>query len=151
MTELRTKRVTHAQSPYITVGACKLFNSLAYPMLAEESLFSLTGFPFLSTSIVSRTERGPTNYWSSIEARKKHRVCVCARPGLNAFSFSSLSSSFTISFPAHFLHCARHTVFRDSVRYPLPFLFFRYAPSSSFNPFFLAGFTSSRIMPKLRR
>lgn len=28
---LGTKQVTHAQSPYITVEACKLFNCLAYP------------------------------------------------------------------------------------------------------------------------
>lgn len=48
MTEHRAKRVTHAQSPYITVGAYKLFNSLAYPVLAGEPFLSLSpiSFPF---------------------------------------------------------------------------------------------------------
>lgn len=47
---LGTKQVTHAQSPYITVEACKLFNCLAYPSLhrppSGDSLFPLHRFSF---------------------------------------------------------------------------------------------------------
>jgi len=51
MTELGAKRVTHAQSPYITVGACKLFNSPAHPLYSQGSLFSLSPI-FLSLALI---------------------------------------------------------------------------------------------------
>jgi len=51
MTELRAKRVTHAQSPYITVGACKLFNSLAHPPYSHRGAFSLSPI-FLSLALI---------------------------------------------------------------------------------------------------
>lgn len=105
MTELRTKRVTHAQFPYITVGACKLFNPLAHPVLAGERLFSFslcspppppfslcfTDFLSLfSTCVVPRTARGPTIYWSSIGAREED--CDRAKRIYVLGSFSPLAS-----------------------------------------------------------
>lgn len=93
---LRTKQVTHAQSPYITVGACKLFNCLAYPACTDSPsgtggwVFLYTDFPsfYLSFHVHQSSPCAPshpilshlivrpahwrraTNYWSSIEARE---------------------------------------------------------------------------------
>lgn len=91
MTERRAKRVTHAQSPYITVGACKLFNSLAYPVLAGEPFLSLSpiSFPF-------HLSRVPVADLRIIEAQLKRRKTTVT--GLNASTSSafSLLPSFNI-------------------------------------------------------
>ena len=91
MTERRAKRVTHAQSPYITVGACKLFNSPAYPMLAGEPFLSLSPI-FLFFPLVLRTRRGPT----IIEAQLDRGKRTVTRLNVSTSSVLFLLSSFNI-------------------------------------------------------
>lgn len=121
MTKLRTKRVTHAQSPYITVGACKLFNSLAYLSHARSRAFSLSPI-FLSLSLVvlHGPGRGSTNYWSPIGAREEDRDQAKRIRVLGAF-LSSLVFQYPSLSPATSWVYPRFTF--------IPF------PSSSFNPF----------------
>lgn len=125
MTELRTKRVTHAQSPYITVGACKLFNSPAYLSCTCRRAFSLSPI-FLSLLLVvlRGPGRGSTNYWSPIGAREEDRDQAKRIRVLGAF-LSSLVFQYPFRFPF-----ARHIPSLSTI-YPRSLS----APSSSFNPF----------------
>lgn len=130
MTELRAKRVTHAQSPYITVGACKLFNSPAISRAHTlKSLFSFprsSFFPFhLSLRIPGA---GPRIIEAQLEREKKTMTKRNASTVLDSISsFSSFNILSALSF-----HFARRVYLQFRPLSPFPF---RDAPSSSFNPF----------------
>lgn len=137
MTEHRVKRVTHAQSPYITVGACKLFNS---PACSQENLFFLSHrFPFHLSSCV------PAADLQIIEAQLERGKKTMT--GLNASSALSLLPSFNI---LSVLLPSRLTpsLFYNSIRYSRSLsgtrLHLLSTPSSR-------SFTGSRIIPRLRR
>jgi len=127
MTELRAKRVTHAQSPYITVGACKLFNSRAIARAPTlESLFSSPrSFSFPLHLSLRVPGAGPRIIKAQLERGKKTMTGRNASVVLD--SISSLSS-FNILSPLSF-----HFNRRGYLRFHQlsPFLF-RNAPSSSF-------------------
>jgi len=127
MTERRAKRVTHAQSPYITVGACKLFNSPAYPVLAGEPFLSLS-LIFLFFPLVLRTSRRPT----IIEAQLNRGKRIVTKLNVSASSALFLLSSFNILsalLPSRLL--PNLSTILSVILVPFPD-----APSSSFNPFF---------------
>lgn len=116
MTELRAKRVTHAQSPYITVEACKLFNPSppsAHPVLAREHLFSISlslSFSllliflpsFLPFQLSFRVPgAGPQIIEAQLERRKKTVTGLNAStsPWFFLSSLASLSISFSPFLP----------------------------------------------------
>lgn len=127
MTERRAKRVTHAQSPYITVGACKLFNSPVYPVLAGGPFPSLSPI-FLFFQLVLRTSRGPTIIEAQLDRGKK----TVTRLNVSGSSALFLLSSFNILsalLPSRLLPSL--STILSVILVPFPD-----APSSSFNPFF---------------
>lgn len=103
MTELRAKRVTHAQSPYITVGACKLFNSPAYlsrALAGEPFLSHLSDFPFPPACRFARTSDAvPQIIEAQLERGKKTATRLNASASSAPFSLFPLVFQYPSRFP----------------------------------------------------